>query len=86
MIAIKLGVAAGESIGDLRLVGGVTDWEGTVEVLYDIRHVSGVPTFSWGTVCGDFYFRHLLISQVVCRQLGYTNGRPAIPTLQWIGS
>lgn len=78
MIAKKLGVATGQSIGDIRLVGGVTDWEGRVEVLYDIRSVSGVRTFSWGTVCGGYSYYHLrlLMSQVVCRQLGYTNGRP----------
>lgn len=77
----KLGVAAGQSIGDVRLIGGNTDWEGRVEVLYNIFYESGVPTYSWGTVCDDSW--DTADAQVVCRQLGYyMNDRPAVPSLQ----
>ncbi len=46
--------------GELRLVGGVSDLEGRLEVCAGGR---------WGTVCDDEFDR--TDAGVVCRQLGY---------------
>lgn len=46
--------------GKIRLVGGKTESEGTVELC------SGV----WGTVCGDYWWNDH-DAKVTCRQLGY---------------
>jgi len=71
---VLVGVATGQSIGDVRLVGGSTDWEGRVEVLYNIEYYGGTPVASWGTVCNDFWGS--ADAQVVCRQLGHhTSGK-----------
>ena len=48
------------SDGALRLVGGSTAREGTVEICLNSI---------WGTVCDDFY--GTTVAQVICRQLGY---------------
>lgn len=69
-VSNELGAATGQSIGDVRLVGGSTDWEGRVEVLYNIYYLFGViPVASWGTVCDDLW--DTADTQVVCRQLGH---------------
>lgn len=44
----------------MRLVGGLSTFEGRVEIYYSSR---------WGTVCGDGWGNQE--SMVVCRQLGY---------------
>ncbi|XP_071486160.1 scavenger receptor cysteine-rich domain superfamily protein-like [Diadema antillarum] len=47
--------------GDVKLVGGENDWEGTLQAFHDQR---------WGTVCSDNWSANNAF--VVCRQLGYT--------------
>lgn len=47
--------------GDVRLVGGNTEYEGLLEVCFSQR---------WGTVNGDGW--SAADSEVVCRQLGYS--------------
>ena len=46
--------------GDIRLVGGSTEYEGRVEVC--INRV-------WGTICGTYWPRRN--SNIVCKQLGH---------------
>ena len=47
--------------GDVQLVGGDTELEGTVALCYDN---------TWGTVCADTWDSS--DAAVVCRQLGYS--------------
>ena len=51
--------------GDIRLVGGTTEYEGRVEICWNKI---------WGTVCDDFWSWFDAI--VACRQLGFpTTGK-----------
>ncbi|XP_070560709.1 scavenger receptor cysteine-rich domain-containing protein DMBT1-like isoform X2 [Ptychodera flava] len=55
---------ASPSVGaNIRLVGGSSQYEGRVEVLY---------TNQWGTVCDDYF--EDIDATVVCRELGYSGG------------
>lgn len=47
--------------GDIRLVGGASDHEGTVQICM---------SEAWGTVCDDMW--NNLGAQVLCRQLGFS--------------
>ena len=47
--------------GDLKLVGGISENEGRLEVCFDQR---------WGTINGDGWTH--VDTQVACRQLGYS--------------
>ena len=46
--------------GEVRLVGGANEMEGTVVVCYDN---------TWGTICSNYWDR--TDANVVCKQLGY---------------
>lgn len=51
------------SDGDVRLVGGKTEYEGRVEVCINR---------AWGTICSRYYwYWDTADSNVVCRQLGH---------------
>ena len=57
-VYIHLGVCEN---GDIRLVGGTTEYEGRVEICWNEV---------WGTVCDDFWSAFDAI--VACRQLGFS--------------
>ncbi len=59
--SVFLSTLLGCSDGVLRLVGGVRDSEGRVEICFNS---------TWGTVCDDFW--GVQEASVVCRQLGYS--------------
>jgi len=46
--------------GSARLVGGLSEWEGRVEICFNNQ---------WGTVCDNSFTS--TDARVVCRQLGY---------------
>ena len=50
--------------GSVRLTNGTTESEGRIEVCY---------TGYWGTICEDTF--GIFDGQVVCRQLGYSDGK-----------
>ena len=53
-------MTANSTNGDLRLVGGLSQYEGRVEVCW---------SETWSTVCNDFWSSD--DARVMCRQLGY---------------
>ena len=54
--------------GDVRLVGGSTEYEGRVELCFNK---------AWGTICGRYYGWSSNDIHVVCRQLGHVGlGKP----------
>jgi len=57
-VCVHLGICEN---GDIRLVGGTTEFEGRVEICWNEV---------WGTVCDDFWSTFDAI--VACRQLGFS--------------
>lgn len=58
---------AGQSIGDVRLVGGLGDYEGRVEVYLDDTN-NGIKRF--GPICNRTS-SDVKEADAICRQLGY---------------
>ncbi|KAK3599828.1 hypothetical protein CHS0354_022395 [Potamilus streckersoni] len=69
-VAIRCGVNA-----PVRLVGGLTSYEGRVEVFFNGH---------WGTVCDDS--TDVNFAMVVCRELGYPSSSPAVKTSGFYGT
>lgn len=67
-VFIKVFVAHGSTYsnctdGEVRLFGGATEYEGTVEVCINN---------AWGTVYHSYYYYSDYFAQTVCNALGYT--------------
>ena len=62
MIAVKIASCTDHQEGSVQLIGGLSPYEGRVEVCNNGQ---------WGTICNRGYWNYR-DAMVVCRQLGFT--------------